>query len=371
MVRMLQCLGLALLLVLAGCTTKDPRKLLVGDLNTFAEREPDILSKLSEADRSLLMRFQAIYKPMATSGSTQIISGTAWTWGSVPEMTVTQTVSIAGQYFAFMAQRTTQIQESQAKAELERKAADLRKAAQERNRTPRTVTELPMELDLFCREALSETELHDVAPGTDIRDGADYRVNAFAWNVNFHPTIDGRDDSPDFDEGSGRAYYGYNGNWASNDAALSNGRLALKQMPRSEKWFEWQARFFKKMVSGPLTLAARAPNPKNPDVIEETYLFTLTGENSDGPKTLTLQCRTRRLSDELQAQLDARRKAAAEAEANRPRSPNERLIEQIEAKGGNCGTIGQHLRTHLQRAEQSGDWSRFQETLGRGAQMGC
>lgn len=51
--------------------------------------------------------------------------------------------------------------------------------------------------------------------------------------------------------------------------------------------------------------------------------------------------------------------------------PNERLIARIEAKGGVCGTVANHLRLQLPRSRSSGDWSRFQEILGRGTEAGC
>jgi hypothetical protein len=81
------------------------------------------------------------------------------TWSAVPQMTVSQTVVLSHQYFAFMARQLAQIQ-AKAKAELERKAAE------ERNRTPRTVTEWPMEAKLYCREAVSATKWHHVEPGS-------------------------------------------------------------------------------------------------------------------------------------------------------------------------------------------------------------
>lgn len=51
--------------------------------------------------------------------------------------------------------------------------------------------------------------------------------------------------------------------------------------------------------------------------------------------------------------------------------PSVALVARVRAKGGNCETIANHLESYRQRATQSGDWSGFQETLGRGAQFGC
>lgn len=51
--------------------------------------------------------------------------------------------------------------------------------------------------------------------------------------------------------------------------------------------------------------------------------------------------------------------------------PNWRLIQRVNAAGGNCPTLAQHLATHRERAVQNGDWSGFQQTLGRAEHYGC
>jgi hypothetical protein len=65
------------------------------------------------------------------------------------------------------------------------------------------------------------------------------------------------------------------------------------------------------------------------------------------------------------------RKREAERQAELDRDPNIRLIRQVEAAGGNCSFIAQHLKTHRSRALQNGDWSGFQETLGRAISYRC
>jgi hypothetical protein len=109
---------------------------------------------------------------------------------------------------------------------------------------------------------------------------------------------------------------------------------------------------------------------------EHVSLYELHFESETDAPGAVYHCQTYELAaaDETAlsaAQEDFVRKQAEQAKAERAADPNARIVDRVEALGGNCVTIAQHLETHRRRAMSSGDWSGFQEALGRGMEYGC
>lgn len=368
--RILQAAGLTLLLSVAACS-KNPGNTAVGDLGTFEAREPAVFARLSTADQAALANLRTVYKVMSATPS-KVIDGTDVTWGDLSEKTATQTVEISRQFFAFTIRSfaAKKVEIDRANAEQARQQAARR--AEEKLRmslVPNIVTEWPKET--YCQEIASVDQWRPEQARKDLKEGATLQMVMYSRNLRLLPLVDGEWASPHFPHENTQAYYDYVG-YGDPGLVLRDNRLDVGTDPnRLQTWTEWQAKFFESMSSGPLTLAYTIPVEDRPDLVEEGYAFTLTGKNIDGDKTMTLGCRKRRLNDEAQARENARRQEAAEADARRPRSPNERLVESIEAKGGMCTTLGQHLRYHMRYGDETGDWSRFQETLGKAAQVGC
>ncbi len=127
------------------------------------------------------------------------------------------------------------------------------------------------------------------------------------------------------------------------------------------------------------TLESATPEP--PDRVTKHITFTMVEEKDGREVSVPYSCMASNITKEGYDQMwaakdEARaRERSAEAAAEQQKASQaqryQQLIATIRAKGGNCPTVANHLEMHMSRAMQNGDWSGFQETLGRGLEYGC